>query len=86
MASRPSICSIQFSINHVGTCPADKFEGVDAVAGFADHVDVGDAVEDRCESAPYEGLVIGDDHADRAPSNGMLAVLTSRPRRVVGQR
>ena len=48
-----------------------------AVAGLADHLDVGLGVEDQAEALPDQGVVIGQQHGDHAAAAG------SRPRRAV---
>ena len=45
-----------------------------AVAGFADHHGVLLHVDDRCQPAPDQRVVVGDQHADAAVRGRRLAV------------
>ncbi len=58
-----------------GRVSAAPLEGLGAVLGLADDLDVGLRVEDRGEPGPHERLIVGDEDPDHGagPSTGSRA-------------
>ena len=57
--------------HHVGPAPLGQLDGLAAVGGIADHVELGVALDDHPETGTNHGLVIDEHHADhRARSAG----------------
>ena len=74
--SIPSTSGIRTSISTTsGSARVHERSGLRAVARLADDLDVGLGVQDQPEAAANEGLVVGEDDADRHAdgSNGRRA-------------
>ena len=66
VAARPSIRGMRTSMSdEVGRAAAGQRDGLDAVGGLADDLDVGLGLEDRPQPAAHDRLVVGEQHADR---------------------
>ena len=65
VASRPSTSGIRTSISTTSGCSRSTSATASrAVAGLADHLEVGLGVEDHAEAAAHERLVVGEHDAD----------------------
>ncbi len=57
---------VQIHQHHIGAQALRHLDRLHAIGSLSDHFDVGLRREDQCHPAAYQGLVIGNEHADAA--------------------